>query len=150
MPRRALARVDLAALERNCATLARAAAPATLCAVVKANAYGHGAVPAARAALAGGATWLAVATAEEAAALRACGIDGPLLVMGALSAEELDVALAADADVVAWREGFVAALADRARAAPRPRRPWRRPATRRRRPVRRARPTPRRARTRPP
>jgi alanine racemase len=117
MPRRALARVDLAALERNCATLARAAAPATLCAVVKANAYGHGAVPAARAALAGGATWLAVATAEEAAALRACGIDGPLLVMGALSPEELDVALAAEADLVAWREGFVAALAGHPRGA---------------------------------
>ena len=66
-----------------------------LCAVVKADGYGHGAVPAARAALAGGAAWLAVATADEAAELRAAGIEAPVLVMGALSDEELPVALAA-------------------------------------------------------
>jgi alanine racemase len=108
---RALARVDLAAIERNCARLASVAAPAALCAVVKADGYGHGAVPAARAAQAGGATWLAVATAGEAVGLRAAGIEGPLLVMGALSAEELTAALGARADVVAWREGFAAAVA---------------------------------------
>lgn len=108
---RALARVDLAAIERNCAELARVAAPGLLCAVVKAGGYGHGATPAARAAQAGGADWLAVATAEEAAALRADGIDGPLLVMGALSETELTVALRARADVVAWRDEHVAALA---------------------------------------
>jgi alanine racemase len=108
---RALARVDLAAIERNCARLASVSAPAALCAVVKADGYGHGAVPAARAAQAGGAGWLAVATADEAAALRAAGIEGPLLVMGALSADELGVALRARADVVAWREGFVRAIA---------------------------------------
>ena len=109
MALRALARVDTGAIERNCARLAAAAAPAALCAVVKADGYGHGIVAAARAALAGGATWLAVATAEEARVLRAAGLDGPLLVLGALSPEELDVALAARADVVAWREDFVAA-----------------------------------------
>jgi alanine racemase len=108
---RALARVDLAAVARNCAQLARIAAPAALCAVVKADGYGHGAVPCARAAQAGGATWLAVVTAGEAAELRAAGIDGPVLVMGALSEEEVAVALRARADVVAWREAFVAALA---------------------------------------
>jgi alanine racemase len=108
---RAVARVDLAAIERNCARLVRAAAPARLCAVVKADGYGHGAVQAARAAQAGGAAWLAVATADEAAALRAAGIEGPLLVMGALSEAELTVALRARADVVAWRERFVDAIA---------------------------------------
>src|SRR5919198_1299550 len=107
---RALARVDLAAIERNCARLADAAAPAALCAVVKADGYGHGAVPAARAARAGGARWLAVATAAEAAELRAAGVPGPLLVMGALSPSELRVALAAGADVVAWRERFLQEL----------------------------------------
>jgi alanine racemase len=112
---RALARVDLGAVERNCARLAAVAAPARLCAVVKADGYGHGAVPAARAAQAGGAAWLAVATANEAAELRSAGIEGPLLVMGALSRLELDLALAARADVVAWREDFVAALPDDAR-----------------------------------
>ena len=111
---RALARVNLAAIERNCARLADAAAPARLCAVVKADGYGHGAAPAARAARAGGAAWLAVATATEAAELRAAGLDGPVLVLGALTPEELDVALAAGADVVAWREGFAAAVANRA------------------------------------
>jgi alanine racemase len=113
---RALARVDVGAIERNCARLAAVAAPARLCAVVKADGYGHGAVPAALAARAGGAAWLAVATAAEAAELRAAGIGGPLLVMGALTASELDVALAAGADVVAWREQFVAAIAARAAA----------------------------------
>jgi alanine racemase len=107
---RALARVDLGAIERNCARLAAVAAPARLCAVVKADGYGHGAVPVARAAQAGGAEWLAVAAAAEAAELRAAGIGGPLLVMGALSEEELGVALGARADVVAWREEFVASL----------------------------------------
>jgi alanine racemase len=109
---RALARVDVGAIERNCARLA---ALAPLCAVVKADGYGHGAVPAARAAQAGGASWLAVATAREAAELRAAGIEGPLLVMGALSADELAIALAARADIVAWREDFVASLPPDAR-----------------------------------
>jgi alanine racemase len=107
---RALARVDLGAIERNCARLADVAAPARLCAVVKAGGYGHGAVPAARAAQAGGAAWLAVATAGEAYELRAAGIEGPLLVMGALAPAELDVAVEARADVVAWREDFLAAV----------------------------------------
>ena len=112
---RAIARVNVAAIERNVARLRRdLAAGAQLCAVVKADGYGHGAVPAARAALAGGARWLAVVAAAEAAALRGAGIDDvPVLVMGALSPSELDVALAARADVVAWDERFVAAVAAR-------------------------------------
>jgi alanine racemase len=86
-----------------------------LCAVVKADGYGHGAVPAARAALAGGAARLAVATADEAAELRAAGVDAPLLVMGALSPEELEIALRARAEIVAWRESWVRdVLGDRA------------------------------------
>jgi alanine racemase len=107
---RALARVNVAAIERNCARLAAIAAPAVLCAVVKGDGYGHGSVAAARAARAGGAAWLAVATAEEARTLRAAGDGGPLMVLGALSDEELAVALGARADVVAWREAFVAKL----------------------------------------
>lgn len=113
-PLRALARVNVAAIERNVARLrGELRDGAALCAVVKADGYGHGAVPAAHAALAGGAMWLAVATAGEAAQLRAHGIDGPLLVLGALSPGELDVALGARADVVAWREELVAAVAAR-------------------------------------
>jgi alanine racemase len=68
-------------------------------------------VPVARAALAGGARSLAVATAAEAASLRAAGIEGPILIMGALSDEDLPVAVHARAEVVAWSERFVEALA---------------------------------------
>jgi alanine racemase len=113
-PLRALARVNVAAIERNVARLRRELrAGSELCAVVKADGYGHGAAPSARAALAGGATWLAVATANEATQLRAAGIDARLLVLGALSTDELDGALRARADVVAWREAFVDAVAAR-------------------------------------
>jgi alanine racemase len=108
---RALARVNLAAIERNVRRLSDQLTPgAAMCAVVKGDGYGHGAVPAARAALAGGATQLAVATAEEAAELRAGGLRAPILVMGAISGEELPLALAAQAELVAWSEPFVAAV----------------------------------------
>ena len=106
--RRALAGINLAAIERNVAHLRRDLSPGTeFCAVVKAGGYGHGAVPTARAALAGGASWLAVATAEEALALREGAVQGPVLVMGALGEEELEIALAARGDLVAWSEPFV-------------------------------------------
>jgi alanine racemase len=109
---RALARVNLAAIERNVRRLRESlTGGAELCAVVKADGYGHGATPAARAALAGGATWLAVATADEAAELRVAGLEEPILVMGALSSEEIDAALAARAEVVAWDRQFVERLA---------------------------------------
>ena len=109
---RALARVNMAAIERNADRIRSELDPRVLlCAVVKADGYGHGAVPAARAALAGGASWLAVATATEAAELRAAGIRARILVMGAISFEELPLALAAGADVVAWSESFVSELA---------------------------------------
>jgi alanine racemase len=101
-PERALATIELGAIERNCARL-----PKPLCAVVKADAYGHG--PVAAAALKGGATWLAVAAAEEAAALRRQGIYAPILVMGALTPEDLRVAVEAEADVVEWTDAIAEA-----------------------------------------
>ncbi|HEX8155806.1 MAG TPA: alanine racemase [Solirubrobacteraceae bacterium] len=111
---RALAWVNLAAIERNVARMRRELRPdVNLCAVVKADGYGHGALAAARSALAGGALLLAVAAATEAAALRDAGIDAPILVMGALTASELDIALGAVADVVAWNERFVELVAER-------------------------------------
>jgi alanine racemase len=112
---RALARVDVGAIERNCTHLrSLLTGDAELCAVVKADGYGHGAVWAARAAIAGGASWLGVATAAEAEDLRRHGIAGPILVMGALTPEDARTALEADADVVAWKEHFVHTLAERA------------------------------------
>jgi alanine racemase len=108
MELRALARVNLAAVERNVARLkGELAAGSQLCAVVKADGYGHGAAHVARAALSGGASWLAVATANEAAELRDAGIDDRILVMGALSVGELPIAIASGADLVAWSERFV-------------------------------------------
>jgi alanine racemase len=117
VPLRALARVNLAAIERNVKRLRRDLSDgAQLCAVVKGNGYGHGIVPAADAALAGGAVKLAVATADEAMELRAAGISAPVLVMGAVSSEELRIALAANAELVAWSEQFVAGVLREARA----------------------------------
>jgi alanine racemase len=98
-PERALATIDVGAIARNCERL-----PSPLCAVVKADAYGHGLGPAARAALDGGASWLAVATATEVRELREEGIEHPILVMGALTPEELRLANEAGADVVAWTD----------------------------------------------
>ena len=110
--RRAVARVNVAAIERNCARLrGELHGGAELCAVVKADGYGHGAAQSARAALAGGASWLAVAAASEARELREAGLrDVRVLVMGALTDGELAQALAADADVVVWSERQVQAV----------------------------------------
>src|SRR6476659_1803938 len=100
---RAVAIVDQGAVERNCSRLVDQLGGSRLCAVVKADGYGHGAVECARAALAGGASWLAVAAAAEAAEVRAAFPEVPLLTMGALTEAELDIALGAASDVAAWR-----------------------------------------------
>ncbi|MFE5241449.1 MULTISPECIES: alanine racemase [unclassified Streptomyces] len=76
---RARAEIDLAALRANVRTLRARASGAQLMAVVKSDAYGHGAVPCARAALEAGATWLGTATPQEALALRAAGIGGRVM-----------------------------------------------------------------------
>jgi alanine racemase len=106
--RRAVAEVDVGAVERNCARLARELdGGARLCAVVKADGYGHGALECARAALAGGATWLAVAAADEAAELRARIPNAPVLTMGALTDAELAVALDARSEIAVWTSSHV-------------------------------------------
>ena len=102
--RRAVANVDLGAIERNASRLADSLAnDAFLCAVVKADGYGHGMAPSARAALKGGAAVLAVATASEAVALRVEMPNARILVMGAMSREEMIDALGVDAEVSVWR-----------------------------------------------
>ncbi|MEU6274264.1 alanine racemase [Streptomyces populi] len=78
-PLRARAEIDLAALRANVRTLRAHAPTAALMAVVKSDAYGHGAVPCARAAREAGATWLGTATPEEALALRAAGLPGRVM-----------------------------------------------------------------------
>jgi alanine racemase len=126
---RAVARIDLGALRANCERLRAELGEARLCAVVKADGYGHGAVGCARAALAGGATTLAVATATEAEELATAGVvdaaapaDGApdLLTLGALTAAEVDAVLAAGSAIGVWTPGFLELVAARARAFGRP------------------------------
>src|SRR5206468_6585335 len=85
--------IDLDAVRHN----VRALVPAggvELMAVVKANAYGHGDVPVARAALEAGATWLGVALVEEGLGLRMAGIEAPILVLSEVPEGSEAVALA--------------------------------------------------------
>jgi alanine racemase len=79
--RPAWAEVDLGAVADNVRLLVERAAPAQVCAVVKAGGYGHGSVEVAKAALAAGATWLAVAIPAEGVELREAGIDAPILLL---------------------------------------------------------------------
>jgi alanine racemase len=114
---RAVARIDLGALRANCERLRAELGDARLCAVVKADGYGHGAVDCAEAALAGGASVLAVAAAVEAAALA----DVPdLLTLGALTDSEVDVVLGTGSAISVWTAGFLDLVAARARALGRP------------------------------
>ncbi|MEG2069741.1 MAG: alanine racemase, partial [Acidaminococcaceae bacterium] len=86
--RNAWAEIDLSAVAHNMATARQRTLPGTkLCAVVKAEAYGHGAVPVANAAIAGGADFLAVAILQEAVSLRDAGINVPILILGTMQIE---------------------------------------------------------------
>ncbi|UJA21954.1 alanine racemase [Thermoleophilia bacterium SCSIO 60948] len=113
---RAEAVIDLDALETNARELDRRSGEAALCCVVKADGYGHGVPEAASAALAGGARMLAVATANEVVELRRAQPDAAILVMGALSDPELDLALGAGAEIAVWRRGFLDRLVARSAA----------------------------------
>src|SRR5439155_27262434 len=95
----------------NAAALAALAAPARLCAVVKANGYGHGAVPVARAVLDGGATWLAVATVEEGVELRDAAIDAPVLLLSEPDAADVAEAVNRRLTPTAYTAPGVAAVA---------------------------------------
>ena len=103
--------VDLGAIEANAAELARRAAPAALCAVVKADGYGHGAVAAARAALAGGATWLGVALVEEGVELRQAGVTAPILLLSEPRPTEMVEVVAHDLRPSVYSAGGLAAAA---------------------------------------
>ncbi|MFB2918993.1 alanine racemase [Aerosakkonema funiforme] len=86
---RAWVEIDLAALGHNVRQLKSILSPQTaLMAVVKADAYGHGAVTVARTALQNGASWLGVATIPEGIELREAGIEAPILILGATHTPE--------------------------------------------------------------
>ncbi len=117
-PRRAVAYVDSDAIAHNCSLLLDALAGRELCAVVKADGYGHGAVLSAKAALGAGAGWLAVATIGEAEQLRDAGLEAPVLVMGPLpDRSAIEQAIELRADIVVWRQRHVALAAEAAARA---------------------------------
>ena len=104
--------IDLDALAINVQTLRAHVRPeASILAVVKANGYGHGAVPVAEVALENGASGVAVATVDEGAQLRKAGITGQILVMGPMGAAERDRAVGMDMAIVMSDIPFAAGLA---------------------------------------
>ncbi|SFO20035.1 alanine racemase [Geodermatophilus obscurus] len=111
--------VDLDAIAANTAVL-RERVGRPLMAVVKADGYGHGLVPAARAVLAGGADALGVAVLEEALALRAAGVTAPLLAWLHTPGTDFAPALEADVEVSVNAEWGLAEVVDAARATGRP------------------------------
>src|SRR5258705_3664353 len=110
-------RVDLDAIRHNVAALRGLLQPQTqLMTVVKADAYGHGMLRVARAALDAGATWLGVATLDEALQLRAAGITAPVLAWLHSPGRALHEAVDADVDLSAAAEGTLDEIVQGARS----------------------------------
>jgi alanine racemase len=103
------AHVDLGTVTGNIRALCEHVRGSQVMAVVKQDGYGHGALPCARAALAGGATWLGVAHIAEALRLRQAGLEASILCLGAVPGEEYQAAIAAGVDVTS---GSVSQLTD--------------------------------------
>ncbi len=110
--RAARADVDLGAIAHNIEVLANHVAPAEVCAVVKADGYGHGAIAVGQAAIEAGATWLAVALIEEAAVLRKAGISAPILILSQPRLDDFEAAVHYDLRLTVYSaEGIEAAAA---------------------------------------
>jgi alanine racemase len=111
-----VASTDLGAVVHNATVIRNMVGSSRLCAVVKANAYGHGAGPVSHALAAAGADMFAVAAADEAVELREAGIRHPILLLGPLVAGDIEVLL--DFDVIAsvTDEAFAGELARQALA----------------------------------
>lgn len=117
---RAAAVIELDAIRQSTAELVRRAGPAAVMAVVKADGYGHGMLPAAQAALDAGATWLGTSALEEALQLRAAGVTAPILSWLAAPGEPLAQGVAAGIDLSASAPWALREIADAARIADRP------------------------------
>ena len=111
MSRWAWAEVDLDAVTHNIELLRAVATPAQLWAVVKADGYGHGMVPIARAALAGGAAGLCVALVQEGVGLRTAGLDCPILVLSEQPPSELSEAVRLGLDLTVYSHEQLEAIA---------------------------------------
>ena len=117
---RTRAEIDLDAVRTSVAALAARAGAAATMAVVKADGYGHGMLPCARAALDGGATWLGTAFLEEALALRAAGITAPVLCWLSVPGERFTAAIDASIDLSASAPWTLREIAAAARSVGRP------------------------------
>jgi alanine racemase len=107
--------VSLPALRRNFQLISDFVSPhATICAVVKCDAYGHGAVECARALEASGAKWLGVTSADEGIELRLAGISGRILLMSGIWRGEAEAVVEHNLTPAVWSEEQVAALNDAA------------------------------------
>ncbi len=114
---RSAAHIDLDALRGNVEVLRARTGTAQVMVVVKADGYGHGMLPSAHAAVAGGATWLGVAFVEEALALRADGLTVPVLAWLHTPLDDLLPAVVADVDLGAYDLAGLARVQDAARRA---------------------------------
>lgn len=113
--RAARAEVDLAAVAHNVGVVRAMVAPALVCAVVKADGYGHGAIAVSEAALDAGADWLGVALVEEAAVLRKAGITAPILLLSQPRLADLAAVVRFDLQVTITSTVAVELLANAAR-----------------------------------
>jgi alanine racemase len=103
------AKVNLSAIKRNIARIKESLPPGTqVCAVDKANGYGHGSVMVAKAAIEAGATFVAVAIPEEATLLRDAGVEAPILVLGPASLSQWRLAAELDLSMVIASEECLA------------------------------------------
>lgn len=109
--------VDLSAVAHNVRAVRGTVAPALVCAVVKADGYGHGAIAVSEAALEAGADWLSVALVEEAAVLRKAGISAPILLLSQPRVGDLPAVVHYDLRVTVTSVAAVEHLAAAARAA---------------------------------
>lgn len=117
---RAEARIDLDAVRHNVSAVRGRVGSAEVMAVVKADAYGHGMVPCARAARQAGAAWLGTALPGEALELRRNGVDGRILTWLWVPGDPFAEAIAADVDVSVSGMWALREVEDAARAAARP------------------------------
>lgn len=106
-PHRAWVEIDHEALRSNLDVIRRTATEAQVIAVVKANAYGHGAVAVARTLLAAGVERLAVATVDEAIELREAGVDAPILVLWGIGPDEAAIVAARNLEPIVYDERAV-------------------------------------------
>lgn len=105
--------INLEALRQNVANIKELVQPAQFCAVVKADGYGHGAVPVAKAALEAGGDQLAVAMVEEGEELREAGVEAPILLLSQPTLDDIDEAKKFDLIPTVYRPGIAEVWANR-------------------------------------